>query len=160
MELLKRFITGLAAGSLALSAVPAFAIGLQVDTDTKAEASMMLSRCKHMEDDSREECERRVRLQLEAKQDAEAGAKREDSHGELRSSMRADAQSETRVEQKERMWDRAVTMTEHLIKRIGGFAKKICKAEDTDAAVAACMERLKTSFQAKVTAAITAAFTL
>lgn len=164
MDMLKRFLLSLAAGTVAFSAVPAFALEANLGASADVKGSLMLNRCKQMEDDDRAECERRVRLQLDARHDAELRAeRRENSHGAFvsESHAHAHAEQETEVTLHERMWKRAVDMTERLVARAGTFAKKMCRAQSDDASViASCVSNLRSSFQASVNAAITAAFTL
>lgn len=159
---LKRFVASLTAGTLAFSAVPAFALGLHLDSSAKADGSLMLSRCKQIEDsEDRAECERRVQLHLEAKQNASVRSNKDDSHGEFKSDTRAKVNVLANVENRERLWNRTVMLLEHGIKRVGSVARKFCRAENPESsAVASCMNRLKTSFKAKVDAAINAAFTI
>lgn len=156
MDMLKRFLASLTAGSLAFSAVPALAEGISVTSHADASLSLMLNRCKRMEGDDRAECERRVRLQLEANTGTGSRPRRDDSHGGFVSGIRKDA-----GEHQERLWNKAVAAVEQMIKRVGSAAKKVCRAEHEDtAAVTACVSALKTSFQTSVNAAITAAFSL
>lgn len=164
--LMKRLLASLTAGSLAFAAVPALAFNAGADGSLDTGASLMLSRCKKLTGADAAECERRVTLQLEARTNAEAKAENRALHGSFMSGLRSDARADVRHDDDvkpayERMWKHAVSFTEKAVKRIGGVARKMCRAESDDStAVAACMTRLKTSFKATVDAAIEASFSL
>lgn len=161
MTIIQRLIATATGASLMLSAVPAFGHGLSVDVSSNASAKVgkNISVENHTHANAKvaanfgQMVKQFIQTQKDDKKDHRYG-----SGARLGSGVTISTEAKITAYIKAR--ERAISSMKHVINKIADWSKRICKAQGAESTVAACVERAKVDFKAKVNVMIDAAFTL